>query len=205
MVTKDDNTIISYLLNEKYTYNGGLSAETSWDYGEKNGESTDNPVTLGEALKKTYAKVDKANQTVEIVAGETAAIKMTTDSIQTSVTQLDENMSDLISEVSTKVGTDEVTFLIKTALPDGVDKVTTTTGFTFNETGLNISKSDNEINTTITEDGMTIYKNDDEILVANNLGVKAEDLHATTFLIIGNNSRLEDYGYNRTGCFWIAK
>ena len=40
--------------------------------------------------------------------------------------------------------------------------------------------------------------------MADNLGVKAEDLHATTYLIIGNNSRLEDYNTNRTGCFWIG-
>ncbi|MBE6782978.1 MAG: hypothetical protein E7536_03085 [Ruminococcaceae bacterium] len=61
-----------------------------------------------------------------------------------------------------------------------------------------------EIKTQITEDGMTVYKNDEEVLVANNEGVKAEDLHATTYLIIGTNSRFEDYGNGRTGCFWIG-
>ena len=51
---------------------------------------------------------------------------------------------------------------------------------------------------------MKVKKNDEEVLTANNEGVKAIDLHATTFLIIGEYSRLEDFGGNRTGCFWIG-
>lgn len=205
ITTKDNNTVISYLLDEKYTYNGGFSAETIWEYGEKNGESADNPTTLGAALKKTYAKVDKANKEIEIVAGETAAIKLTTDSVQTSVVKLDNDMANVLAEVNTKVTADEVSYSIQTALNDGIERVTTTTGFTFNEEGLHISKSDSEITTSITEDGMTVYRGNNEVLRADNLGVKAEDLHATTYLIIGKNSRLEDYGSNRTGCFWIGR
>ena len=203
IVTKDNNVITSYLLDEKYTYNGGFSADTNWEYGEKNGESVDNPVTLGDALKKTYAKVDKANAEIEIVAGETAAIKLTAENVTTSVTKLDEDMTNLVSQVSTKVSADEVNFSIQTALGEGVERVTTATGFTFNEEGLHISKEDSEITTSITEDGMTVYRKNDEVLTVDNLGVTAEDLHATTFLIIGENSRLEDYG-SRTGCFWIG-
>ena len=203
IVAKDNSRIVSYLLNDKYTYNGGFSASTAWEYGEKNGESVDNPTTLGEALKKTYAKVDKTNKEIEIVAGETAAIKLTTNSINNSVSQLDDNMTDVIAEVNTKVTANEVSYSIQTAMGEGIERVTTTTGFTFNEEGLHISKENSEITTSITQDGMTVYKNDEEVLVADNLGVRAEDLHATTFLIIGNNSRLEDYG-NRTGCFWIG-
>ena len=204
IVTKDDNTVISYLLNEKYIYNGGFSADTTWEYGSTT-ETASNPSTLGGALKQTYAKVDKANKQIEIVAGETAAIKLTTDSVSASVTKIDEDVADLTTEVNAKMSADEVSISIQTALDEGVERVTTATGFTFNEEGLHVSKTDSEITTTITEDGMTVYRNDNEVLVADNLGVKAEDLHATTFLIIGNNSRFEDYNDNRTGCFWIGK
>ena len=58
--------------------------------------------------------------------------------------------------------------------------------------------------TQITEDGMTVFRDNTAILIANNVGVDAVNLHATTYLIIGNNSRFEDYGENRTGCFWIG-
>lgn len=206
LITKDDANVISYLLNDSYTYNGGLSADTSWDYTNNDDESANNPVTLGDALKKTYAKVDKANQQVEIVAGEMAAIKLTNESIQSSVSKLDDDMANIVSEVNTKVTAEDVSFSIQTAMEQGIERVTTTTGFTFNEEGLHISKTGSEITTTITEDGMTVYKEDSEVLVADNLGVRAEDLHATTFLIIGDNSRFEDYDNNtRTGCFWIGK
>ena len=204
LVTKDNNTVISYLLDDEYTYNGGFSANTSWEYGEKTGESVDNPTTLGGVLKKTFAKVDKANKEIEIVVNETTSLKLTTDSITSSVSKMDDNLSELESEVSTKMSAEDVSISIQAALEEGVERVTTTTGFTFNEEGLHISKTDSEITTSITEDGMTVYKNNNEVLVADNLGVKAEDLHATTFLIIGNNSRLEDYNSNRTGCFWIG-
>lgn len=205
IVTKDNNTITSYLLDDKYTYNGGFSADTTWEYSNNENESADNPTTLGEALKKTYAKVDKANAEIEIVAGTTAEIKLTADNVTTSVIQLDNNMAEVVAEVNTKVTAEDVSFSIQTAMGEGIERVTTTTGFTFNEEGLHISKENSEITTNITEDGMTVYKNDEEVLVADNLGVRAEDLHATTYLIIGNNSRFEDYEDNRTGCFWIGR
>jgi hypothetical protein len=85
-----------------------------------------------------------------------------------------------------------------------VNEVTTTTGFTFNADGLTVSKSGSEMTTQITEDGMRINKGSEEVLKVDNVGVKAEDLHAITYLIIGKNSRFEDYESNRTGCFWIG-
>ena len=156
-------------------------------------------------MKKTYAKVDKANQEIEIVAGETSAIKLTADSVQQSVKEMDSEISNLTREVSSKMTSEEVSFIVQSAMDQGVERITTSTGYTFNEEGLHITKTDSEITTSITEDGMTVYRNDDEVLVADNLGVRAEDLHATTFLIVGNNSRFEDYEGNRTGCFWIGR
>jgi len=52
---------------------------------------------------------------------------------------------------------------------------------------------------------MKIIKDTDIVLTANNTGVDAKNLHATTYLIVGANSRFEDYDDNsRTGCFWIG-
>ena len=59
------------------------------------------------------------------------------------------------------------------------------------------------MNTQISENGMQVFKNDTAVLTANNIGVDAVNLHATTYLIIGNNSRFEDYG-ERTACFWVG-
>lgn len=204
LVTKDNNTVSSYVLNSKIKYNGGLEEELSWSYEDNTEDAGGNPTTLGEALKLTYAKVDKANKEINIVVDSTSTIKLTTDYIQQSVTKIDGDVAELTKEVNTKMSADEINYSISSAMSEGVEKVTTSTGFTFNEEGLHISKTDSEITTSITEDGMQIFKNDDAVLTADNEGVKAEDLHATTYLIIGSNSRIEDYGSNRTGCFWIG-
>ena len=203
LVTKDNNTVTSFVLNDTITYDGSLSEKTAWHY-EDTAETAENPSTLGGILKQTYARVDKANAEIEIVAGETTSLKMTTESITSSVKKLGDDMTSVVQAVNTKTTPEDVSLSISTALADGIDRVTTTTGFTFNEEGLHISKTDSEITTSITEDGMTVYKNNEAVLVADNQGVEAEDLHATTYLIVGNNSRFEDFIGTRTGCFWIG-
>jgi hypothetical protein len=70
--TKDGGTITSYVLDDVIEYNGALKQKTQWKYEAKE-TANSNPTTLGEVLKQTYAKVDKANKTVEIVASEISA------------------------------------------------------------------------------------------------------------------------------------
>lgn len=159
------------------------------------------------------------------IESETKSIKQTvsslvlgTDSISASVKSLEESMvnttnglssdiSNIQEQVNLKMSTNDVKLEIQKEMSKGANKVSTSTGFTFDENGLNISKTDSEMKTQITEDGMKIYKNDDIMLTANNQGVDAKNLHATTYLIIGGNSRMEDFvenGNKRTAVFWIG-
>lgn len=222
---KDGTKIPIIYLGETIQYTGGMSANSEWKATEKK-QVNSNPTTIGEAIKQTYAKVDKVNKEIQIVASETdanteaiAAINLDTASINLSVEQLKtdttstldtlgDEVATLKSKVETTITPETVEIAIKNELANGVDKVETSTGFTFDENGLKVSKSNSDISTQITEDGMTVSRNEDEVLVANNEGVKAENLHATTYLIIGQYSRFEDYentdGEARTGCFWIG-
>lgn len=123
------------------------------------------------------------------------------DSKTTTAAQID----TLTKRVDATMTADQVEIAISQELEKGVGKVTTSTGFTFNEDGLTVSRSNVDITTNINEDGMRITKNNEEVLTANNSGVDAKNLHATTYLIIGGNSRFEDYNNgSRTGCFWIG-
>lgn len=223
ITTKDDGEIYARLITDTITYNGGYKQKSSWEFKEATAAST-NPTTLGETLKETFAKVDKQEKRIDLVASEAsangeaiAALQVNTGSISASVSKMEQNTNDalgqltgeiaaLTSKVNATITPEQVQLTISQELANGVDKVETSSGFTFNETGLTISKSNSEISTTITEDGMTISKgNDAPLLTANNEGVQAIDLHATTFLIIGGNSRFEDYdNKRRTGCFWIG-
>ena len=227
MTTKDDEEVISYLLNDRITYDGGYMQRTQWQYNDNEEETPSNPTTLGETLKLTYARVDKINKEVQLVASEVngnsdklASLQINTDSINQTVKEIKEvqdtsleningELATLTKEVSTKVSADEVEFLIKQNLKEGIDgavsEVITTTGFKFDETGLIVSKSDSEISTTIKEDGMVIKHGNKEVLTASADGVAAVDLHAKTYLIIGKYSRFEDYpGKQRTACFWVG-
>lgn len=221
--TKDGETVFSYLLDDVITYDGTYSHKTKWEYADNDTETASNPTTLGDALKQTFARVDKANKEIELVASianansdSISSLTLNTDSIAATVQAMETttnvaidgvkgDITELNNKVSATMTAEQVLIEIETGLANGAGKVITNTGFTFDDEGLTVSKSDSEMETQITEDGMTVYKNGDAVLTANNIGVDAVNLHATTYLIIGNNSRFEDYGSDRTGCFWIGE
>lgn len=223
LTTKDNGTVHSYLLNDTLTFDGTLSQHTAWNFTDNSMETAANPTSLGDALNHTFARVDKAERKIDLVASnvdqygsDISQLEIKTDGITATVASnraytdaslgvLEEEVRTLTNQVQTSMTTEQVKILVQEVLNDGVNSITTTTGFTFDDVGLTIDKSDSEMSTTITEDGMTVYKNNQEMLVANNEGVQAQDLHATTFLIVGKNSRFEDYDNGtRTGCFWIG-
>ncbi len=222
LTAKDDSSVISYLLSDTISYNGALQEVTEWRYEGDEAETESNPVSLGDTLKQTYARVDKANREIALVASEVggnaeaiSALQLNTDSIEASVKKveettegalnsLSEDVATLTSQVNATITSEDVQLQIEESLSNGIDEVTTATGFTFNKDGLTVSKTGSEMSTAITEDGMRVYRDSQEVLIADHEGVKAEDLHATTYLIIGKNSRFEDYATDRTGCFWIG-
>lgn len=109
-------------------------------------------------------------------------------------------------ESSTKLMRDTEKLVFE-VMENGVDRVETKTGYTFDKDGLLIAKSNEEMSNLLDNTGMYVQRGSDDILVANNKGVNAVNLHAKTYLIIGEGdgrSRFEDYGTNRTGCYWIG-
>ncbi len=219
---KSGGFIKTYVLNDTIFYDGTLSHTMQWEFDNSNEDIESDSANLGDALKQTFARVDKANKQIDLVTSDTqanseaiSALQLTTEGITASVsnmstatgealTNLSGDITTLTNRVNAAITSEDVQLQIETEIANGIDKVTTSTGFTFNEEGLTVSKSESDMRTTITEDGMTVYRNDEAVLIADHDGVKAEDLHATTYLIIGTKSRFEDYGDNRTGCFWIG-
>lgn len=211
-----------YYFNDTLKFNGGLSSVFDWEEGE-NENPHSNPTSLGTALNQTFAKVDKANRRIDLLVQEVdentvalANLALTADEIKaivesktsthsTQIGNLETEMEMVTSKVEAAVTAEEVKIQIEETLSNSVDSITSKTGYSFGNEGLFIEKSDSEMKTQITEDGLAIYRNTDKILKVDNEGVKAEDLHATTYLMIGSHSRLEDYQSNRTGCFWTVK
>lgn len=220
LTTKDNAKVYSYVLDDVLEYDGSMRQTTKWQYETSEAESLDNPTTLGAALKSTYAKVDKANKQIEIVAGlseankdNLAAIRLDTESISTTVSRIEETTTSFIDGVNTELATltqsveqsvkkDELSILIKEELKNGVDSVMTSTGYTFNADGLSISKTGSEMESLLNEDGLTVYRDRTAVLTADNTGVNGINMTVRQYLIIGG-SRFEDYN-GRTGCFWIG-
>jgi len=223
LITKDNSETYSYLTNDSIFYDGSYSQTTTWEYVDAEAEHA-NPTSLGEALKQTYAKVDKANKEIEIVVKKTDAnaasisqLLLDTESITASVSSVQEalvdtvdginqELVDITNKVSATMTSEEVKIEIQTEMAKGASSISTSTqGYTFDDNGLNISRSDSDISTVITEDGLTVKQGSKDKLIANNEGVEAYDLKAKTYLVIGKYSRFQNYGSRkRTACYWIG-
>lgn len=132
------------------------------------------------------------------------------DESRDKMDSVESGLRNEIKETSTSLSRDTEKLVFEateTIKEDGVTKVQTTTGFRFDADGLNISKSGEEMENLLDNTGMYVRRSGEDILVANNEGVKAANLHAITGLIIGSGSgrcRIEDYGEDRVGAYWIG-
>ena len=159
-----------------------------------------NKVTT-KAIEVADSRIDSVNDDLGRLGETVTNLETETDKAQTDT---ENKLKTLTQYVETKTDSESVQIQISEALSDGVNKIETSTGFRFDEKGLNVSKSGADTSTTITEDGMTVSKTDEVMLTANSAGVEARNLHATTYLIVGGRSRFENYEEDRTGCFWIG-
>ena len=80
----------------------------------------------------------------------------------------------------------------------------TTTGYTFDEQGLRITRSDSDMDNTLDHTGMCVRRNGEILLQANNQGVQARDVTVSNYLVVGEHTRFEDYGGDRTACYYIG-
>ena len=177
------------------------------------------PDELVSATDELNSIISEKIASLEVNAnGIVASVSSLENRTNGKISDLNDTINELRNEVSLAVTEDSVQIEIQKAMSDGVTKVDTGTGFTFDEKGLTVNKVDSygnpvsQTNTNIDENGMTVRNNadDEPVLTADKDGVDAKNLHATTYLIIGKDkgrSRFEDYinnGNNRTGCFWIG-
>lgn len=142
--------------------------------------------------------------TEQIVMSATETVRK---ELNKSIADVSDNVSELSSVVEMKLDAEAVDIAIKQEMAKGVDRVETQTGYRFDSDGLTISKTGEEMSNVLDNTGMYVKRDDEDILTANNKGVGALNLHAKSYLIIGageGRSRFEDYGINRTGCFWVG-
>lgn len=165
-------------------------------------------------IDETQEKVDETASSLrsDITKSETS-IRRDTEQIVMDAKRdiqktVDGNIESLTNQVTAQLTAEAAKItVLEEKLEAGAEKVVTKTGYTFDADGLKISKSGEEMENTLDNTGMYVKRNGENILIANNEGVEATDVHIKTYLIIGEGdgrSRFEDYGTNRTGCFWIG-
>ena len=159
--------------------------------------------------------VNEINGRLQTVYENVTSLELTATGIQSTVSDVVKRVDEVDNEVvattseltALKQASDSLSVEVQKITDDGVKKVTTTTG-TFDDEGMTIDRNDSPTKTTITPDGMIVTDKsaggNKEVLKATSDGVEATDLHARTYLIVGGRSRFENYGTDRTGCFWIG-
>ena len=177
IVAKGGKTLTTYLLDDSLTYDGAITQITKWEYNESDEETAANPSSLGDALKQTYARVDKANKRINLVVSDVAShgetltqlnlttegisanVKMVEEQLDNSVDDINESIGILTKEVETKMTSEQVNYSIKQTLDAGLDKVAIkSTDFVFDSTGLTVSKTNEPTSTNLNPNGLTIYK-----------------------------------------------
>ena len=178
-------------------------------------------------LKKAFARADQAKSELStridqsanevlIQASEQFANKsdiaellVSVDNISAEVHHQEDTIEGIKRSVaSAQLSSEEAILQLQQIVGNGVDQVTTTTGYTFNAEGLSIQKSGEEMENKLDHTGMYVTRSGETMLQANNEGVIATDVRVRNFLVVGTHARFEDYNdgsdSKRTACFWIG-
>lgn len=139
-------------------------------------------------------------------ADKLTRLELDMDGLRSRVSQ-QEALGEQFSAV--KQTAEEITISLEKLRSDGAEKLKTAMGYTFDDAGLHIERSGAEVGSHLNETGLHVLRNagtgsETVMLKADAQGVIATDVKVRNYLIIGSYARLEDYGENRTACFYLG-
>lgn len=194
MSVKQDRTGVRTPAQLEQKYNFGKTFADMLGLINDSRDKSDKAISgLQDEITQTSTELSRTSEAVNVQASK--------------VTELADDVGTLSNGVKMKLDAEAVDIKVKAALENGVDRVETESGYRFDADGLTISKSGEQMSNVLDNTGMYVKRSGDEILTANHEGVDAVNLHAKTYLIIGEGegrSRFEDYDILRTGCFWVG-
>ena len=152
-------------------------------------------VFVEQSMAEMKASADRISTTLQKIESLDAA-----DSEFQSMTR--KNMSQLAQQA------ENIQISVTSILTNGVDKVKTQMGYTFDDEGLRIQRAGAAIENLLDNTGMYVTRSGETILQANADGVVATDVTVRNYLVIGNHARFENYndgsGAGRTACFYVG-
>lgn len=155
-------------------------------------------------LQQSFADMEVRQNEITATVGEMR------EANEETYNTLKEYVDTTVSQSASGVKIDIVKMLEQGMDADGnIIAYKTTTGFSFDNTGLHISETGNgNITNDLTPTGMTVKRSGEDVLVADVSGVQATDVTVKNFLILGLYSRFEDYATStddkRTGCYYTG-
>ena len=186
-----------------------------------------------ENLKLTQLVQETTEQSQKLTKHEQDIDKIT-NTVSTNTTNINNNYQEITSKLGDKAQKDDVISLenkvetiqtnseyaIKVTeeiQQNGVTKVTTSTGYTFDEDGLTIEKTNAKTKSKLDEAGLEINdatgSSEESLLFAGydkktgETIVKSKNMTVEKYLVVGKHTRFEDYndenGEAWTGAFWL--
>ena len=135
--------------------------------------------------------------------GKTAALQLSVDGLRAEISRQAGVTDGLKTSVTQMTQTaDALKLDIQSVMENGAGKVTTSTGYTFDETGLHIRKDGQEMENRLDHTGMYVHRSGETILRADASGVLATDVQVRNYLNVGEHARFQDYD-GGTGCFYL--
>ena len=142
-------------------------------------------------------------------AGKAASLALDVEGIRAEVSRQENHSAAMQQQLTALEQTaGQLQLQVQTVAQEGVSRVVTETGFTFDQDGLTVGKTNSDLMNKITQQGMYVLRNDGTTMLrADAAGVVATDVSVGNYLIVGSHARLEDYTdgtQKRTACFYLG-
>ena len=132
--------------------------------------------------------------------GKLARLELDLEGIRTQVSAQTAQQERITTLEQTAQG---LSLSVEKLQTEGADKLKTAMGYTFDDNGLQIFRSGQQMKNLLDNTGMYVKRGNQTILQANDRGVEATDVTVGSYLVIGSHARLENYTAGRTACFWL--
>ena len=209
-VNTDKGQICMYVMERKRS--GGkdtLSCTGSYDRGSAAARNQASFQALSGKILQLQTDVDGIRAQNADAEDNFTRMELDLQGIRTQVNSRTEGETAIKQQLSQlELDSQGLSLRLQNVMENGVSKVVTSTGYQFTEAGLSIKKDGQEMENLLDHTGMYVRRSGQTILQANNQGVAARDVTVENFLVIGENTRFEDYSNgtdrNRTACFYIG-
>ena len=162
----------------------------SADDGETFFLDLSNSILKMKAMDDLQTKVDENQTTTEKRISE---VSVKADGVFAEVsqqTQTVENIKEEVAAIQAVAG--EVAIRVQSIEDNGVSKVKTQMGYTFDDEGMHVEKEGDEVGSKVNNRGIYVSRGSEVMLQADASGVKATDVTVNNYLIIGH-TRYEEF------------